>query len=616
MPVVEDLTYSEDQGHTSDTTCASTVSNEHGLEEKSPAASSKEGEQNSVQDTTQSPTLTAQTSSKGSSEPQEQEDEYQNTDKRGNPAACIFVASLARSKTDEELNVSVSNHFARWGALLNVKVLKDWLHRPYAFVQFERIIDAKKALKEAPGTVLDGRSIRCEPARVNRTICITPFSYPGYLPHETELSDEMSVFGAIESVFVAQHEYCAYIKYRYRDDAIRAFLSLQAQHVPPRWIVNWTANINTIAKTPNCQVRTDPHTVFVNNLFTDVSEDDLYDRFSKYGSIVSVTLIRRPAHGRNHSQRMFAFIKYEATTSAQEAIVNQHGAEWQGKRVRVSIREIREPFMDDRAPPRPSTRSTVIQKGSDHPHPPGMGFPASDIRPGTMPLVTCPPLLQQNSAAAEDDRKGCLDKLSGHDISSGSPVTAASIKKDKHRTAAHTPSQFDLEEPSSPSLGDGRHPTYSAVKTTNSATANTRSRASESNGRSEGDMFVPPVRGGFYGYGPIPAITSAGAYPSMGYYPTHANPQHAFGPLSAYPTFSHRQLQGRAVAPYMNGATYYIPPYSMYSTMPYTAHYASPSHFAANQVAPVGRKCGGDVSNAKGAANDKDGRKHKKMVRS
>lgn len=112
---------------------------------------------------------------------------------------------------DEDLNMNVFNHFKQWGQLLNVKVLKDGLRRPYAFVQFEvrayiklwlpcsisnitlsLIInhlflfllqqqfekDSKKALQEAPGTFINDRSIRCEPARVNRSICLISFNQP------------------------------------------------------------------------------------------------------------------------------------------------------------------------------------------------------------------------------------------------------------------------------------------------------------------------------------------------------------------------------------------------------------------------------------------------------
>jgi len=48
-----------------------------------------------------------------------------------------FLNSLAASKSDAELSESVTRHFEKWGTLRNVKVLKDWMQRPYSFVQFE-----------------------------------------------------------------------------------------------------------------------------------------------------------------------------------------------------------------------------------------------------------------------------------------------------------------------------------------------------------------------------------------------------------------------------------------------------------------------------------------------
>lgn len=44
--------------------------------------------------------------------------------------------SLAKEKSDRDLNRSVWRHFSQWGRLLHVKVLKDWMSRPYAFVQY------------------------------------------------------------------------------------------------------------------------------------------------------------------------------------------------------------------------------------------------------------------------------------------------------------------------------------------------------------------------------------------------------------------------------------------------------------------------------------------------
>lgn len=67
------------------------------------------------------------------------------------------------------------------------------MQRPYSFVQFEVSIflfyglslskiknfdDAKRALREAHNTVIDGRHIRVEKARVNRTLYISRIGQP------------------------------------------------------------------------------------------------------------------------------------------------------------------------------------------------------------------------------------------------------------------------------------------------------------------------------------------------------------------------------------------------------------------------------------------------------
>lgn len=58
----------------------------------------------------------------------------------------------------------------------DIKVLKDNRNRPYAFVQFETVDEAKTALKKVHGFILNRRPLRCERARVNRTIFISPKS--------------------------------------------------------------------------------------------------------------------------------------------------------------------------------------------------------------------------------------------------------------------------------------------------------------------------------------------------------------------------------------------------------------------------------------------------------
>lgn len=51
---------------------------------------------------------------------------------RGPPQACVFVASITTTTTEDKLQ----NYFANFGKVLKVKLLKDKAMRPYAFVQF------------------------------------------------------------------------------------------------------------------------------------------------------------------------------------------------------------------------------------------------------------------------------------------------------------------------------------------------------------------------------------------------------------------------------------------------------------------------------------------------
>jgi hypothetical protein len=48
--------------------------------------------------------------------------------------------SLNKDLEDAELQSHVYHHFEQWGCLLGVKVLKDWLKRPYAFVQYQVVL--------------------------------------------------------------------------------------------------------------------------------------------------------------------------------------------------------------------------------------------------------------------------------------------------------------------------------------------------------------------------------------------------------------------------------------------------------------------------------------------
>ncbi|EDO15770.1 hypothetical protein Kpol_478p5 [Vanderwaltozyma polyspora DSM 70294] len=200
---------------------------------------------------------------------------------RGRPSSCVFVASLAASLSDDELCVSVTENFKQYGNLARVKVLRDPANRPYAFVQYTNDKDAKKALKKAQGSILNGRILRCEPAKVNRTLFVThslPISY-------VDVAKMCEKFGELE-LLVPNREnnqyvkrYCYpiasgnswFVQFAYRDDAIRAFANLRTD---ANWDVEWVQNIK-VSKRYNLllQIKKENQSEIDNNSIFKNSDD-------------------------------------------------------------------------------------------------------------------------------------------------------------------------------------------------------------------------------------------------------------------------------------------------------------------------------------------------------
>ena len=98
--------------------------------------------------------------------------------------------------SDDALCVSVTDHFKQWGTLATVKVLRDTCNRPYAFVQYTTDSDSKLAIEKGHNSVLDGRNIRCEAAKVNRTLFVSSKSFLS----KSIIRDRLSNFGEIEEL--------------------------------------------------------------------------------------------------------------------------------------------------------------------------------------------------------------------------------------------------------------------------------------------------------------------------------------------------------------------------------------------------------------------------------
>ncbi|PSK40381.1 hypothetical protein C7M61_000016 [Candidozyma pseudohaemuli] len=253
---------------------------------------------------------------------------------KGKPSACVFVASLLYTKTDVELCKSVTDHFEQFGKIVNVKVLRDYSGRPYAFVQYDNDVDSKNAIAQSHNAVLDGRVIRCEAAKVNRTIFITTFNSIS----KNAVMDTLKEFGETELVVASdQHgrvkhatldEECRFwfAKFSYRDDAIRAFASLTDDSA---YHVEWAKNIEDQCTNG----RFDKYTVFVGLLSRLATHNDLERHFLRHGAVKSVSVIHK-------TLASYGFVTFEEEASAASAVAKDNHTMFMDRNINVQYREL------------------------------------------------------------------------------------------------------------------------------------------------------------------------------------------------------------------------------------------------------------------------------------
>lgn len=273
-------------------------------------------------------------------------DDEEGQEKRGKPSACVFVASLCASKTDDELWESVTNHFSVYGKISAVKVLRDTANRPYAFVQYNNDTDSNKAIKLGNNSILDGRSLRCEAAKVNRTLFVNFFQ----ILSVEEVKSTLSEFGEIEDYSSANNfgtinydrfnrSRFWFVKFVYRDDAIRAFANLTND---ANYEVKWAQNIDNgnsfrstytpVKRNQERRASFDRFSIFIGQLSQETTEDDLQERFSKHGKIESINLVHK-------DNNVFAFIKFEEETGAARSVESENHSMFMKKTIHVQYKE-------------------------------------------------------------------------------------------------------------------------------------------------------------------------------------------------------------------------------------------------------------------------------------
>lgn len=259
------------------------------------------------------------------------------TNTRGRPSACVFVASLSSNLSDAVLSKSVTEHFKQWGKVDLVKVLRDPRGRPYAFVQYNKDEEANKAIKLGQHSLLNGRTIRCEKARVNRTLFIR-VNISDMTP--AKMASILSQYGKLERLVPVDNQLQPaknpsaieknwFAKYMYRQDAICAYANLKTRY---RWCVEWAQNLED-EYTNEPEVTIDKYSIFIGHLNTTISQTELVERFQKHGAIKEAILIQRPLFN-------FAFVKFKSKLAAASAVEKENHSLFANEPIYVQYREM------------------------------------------------------------------------------------------------------------------------------------------------------------------------------------------------------------------------------------------------------------------------------------
>ncbi|MCJ1298177.1 hypothetical protein MMC08_000966 [Hypocenomyce scalaris] len=285
------------------------------------------------------------------------------------PNACVFVANLTASRSDDQLEHSVTRAFSEFGTVY-VKIRRDNHGMPFAFCQYEHVADSQNAIDLGRGILIDGRPCRTERAKVNRSLYLSRVR--GGPISEREAHSILRPYGAIEKTWVttptdremfrlpegiwvtfAFFQDCRDAQAVFRDDR---HYRLEQPVVPgdmPRRInrpvlpsSSWTVLSPVARPSPNRPSSSSPSrfvkrardrcTIFVGGLPPHVSQNRLEALFTPYGLVRNCELISKTS-ATTQAISVFAFVEFASEAQATAAVLNEHA--FDGVNLRVEHKD-------------------------------------------------------------------------------------------------------------------------------------------------------------------------------------------------------------------------------------------------------------------------------------
>ncbi|KAI9703275.1 MAG: hypothetical protein M1836_007841 [Candelina mexicana] len=281
------------------------------------------------------------------------------------PSACVFVANLSSVRSDEQLEVSVTQAFQSFGKVY-VKIRRDNRGMPYAFCQYETKANADTAVDHGKNKLIDGRRCRTERAKVNRHLYMSKLS--GDSIEEREARAQLEHFGAIEAVWYptktdtvmyqlpkgiwiqfAYFQDCRDAQSAFRDDPVFRLeqppMPLDLRSRPLRSSASNSPFMRPSPSRTGCTPQhpmarkdTDSCCVFVGDLSPNVTQKQLGDLFGNYGRVLSMDLVSKPS-ANGFEATVFAFVEFAIPDEAALAVEAMDQQVFHGNRIRVERKE-------------------------------------------------------------------------------------------------------------------------------------------------------------------------------------------------------------------------------------------------------------------------------------
>ncbi|KAJ7993443.1 hypothetical protein DPEC_G00272490 [Dallia pectoralis] len=259
----------------------------------------------------------------------------------GEGAFCLFVGNLNANKDFDEIKDGLTVFFAKKN--LEIAEVRLGASKKFGYVEFASAEDMQTAMDTCNGKKCMGQELKLDKARTkensqedkkdrdSRTLFVKN------LPFSATKEDLMEVFTEAVEVRIppgqdGSNRGIAYISFKTEAVAEKMLTEAQGADVQGRSIlVDYTGEKSQKCPRAAAQAQggAESKTLIVNNLSYNATEDSLQSAFE------GAVSIRVPQN--NGRPKGFAFIEFESTEAAKEALESLNGTEIEGRQIRLEF---------------------------------------------------------------------------------------------------------------------------------------------------------------------------------------------------------------------------------------------------------------------------------------